>query len=81
VALAVPLVATLSIGSSQGISQASSSSSSHDNINSDRGGDTKCNESAKKISKDADGHESGNVCETSLARKSAKIQLLGEKAN
>jgi hypothetical protein len=80
VALAVLLVATLSIGSSQGIAQASSSSSSNDNNNTDRGGDTKCNESAKTISKDADSHESGNVCEISLARKSPTIRL-GEKAN
>ncbi len=35
----------------------------------------KCNDAAKKISKNADGHASGNVCEIGLSRDSPIIML------
>jgi Domain of Unknown Function (DUF1259) len=41
----------------------------------------KCMDSAQKISPDADGHASGNVCEIGLARGSPTITLLDEEAN
>ncbi|MDQ5842568.1 MAG: hypothetical protein M3286_03665 [Thermoproteota archaeon] len=41
----------------------------------------RCMESANKISNDADGHASSNVCEISLARGSPTITLLGQEAN
>jgi hypothetical protein len=48
---------------------------------SDDDEEDKCMDAAKKISDDADGHASSNVCEIGLARGSPTIKLLGHEAN
>jgi hypothetical protein len=72
VVLATLFVAAGFIGSSQRQAFAQSNNSSDED---------KCMEAAEKISQDADGHASGNVCEIGLARGSPTITLLGEEAN
>jgi Domain of Unknown Function (DUF1259) len=74
VVLAMLFVAAGFIGISQRMAFATSS-------NSDGDDEDRCMESANKISNDADGHASSNVCEISLARGSPTITLLGQEAN
>jgi len=70
VVLAVLFVASGFFGISQRIAFATSDDE-----------EDKCTDSAKKISDDADGHASSNVCEIGLARGSPTIKLLGHEAN
>jgi len=61
------------IGINQRLAFATSSNSDEE--------EDKCMDAAKKISDDADGHASSNVCEIGLARGSPTIKLLGHEAN
>jgi Domain of Unknown Function (DUF1259) len=72
VVLAMLFVASEFFNISQRMTFATSSNSDEED---------RCMESAKKISDDADGHASSNVCEINLARGSPTITLLGEEAN
>lgn len=72
VVLAMLFVASGFFSISQRMAFATSSNSDEEN---------KCTDAANKISDEADGHASSNVCEISLARGSPTITLLGEEAN
>ena len=69
VVLAMLFVASAFFSISQRLAFATSS-------NSDGDEEDKCIDAANKISNDADGHASSNVCEISLARGSPTITLL-----
>jgi Domain of Unknown Function (DUF1259) len=76
VALAMLFIAAAFIGNMQSTAVAASSNNKSNSDEQD-----KCIEAAKKISNDADGHASSNVCEIGLARGSPTIKLLGQEAN